>query len=465
MTDTFRQSDNKYVFPDKPELYNLRLLFGLNMFLLVALFVMPQYFGLHLGWDITCTRLANILITIYALLNYRVFNLFVKTFLRCSVMIPLMLYLFVTFYTMALRADVNAFMLPFLEILTFFMLVFAIRYVLGIKRTIKVIIGCAYFLGFYGLVEFVAGQSLFLKFLKTVPTTVVNMYRSGHYRIMGPCGHALGYGLLLILFVAIACIDYEKDEMYLYKRPILLVVLIVNVFLTGSRSTLALVIIEAALIIIFSHKAQREKAILYSVILVFALGAFMLVGYKTKIGSYMVLQIATLVDSAFGTQFSLQFGAEVNRLNDSEYYRQFLPQIFKLDWLNPLLGRGLKRTFAATIYDNAGNSINVISVDNYYINQYIKYAYPGMISYCLYILVAVKSMISGIIKYKSDTVKVLMIGFCCYFVNLWWVDAIQTLKFSYAFAALFFAIIIYHKDMEIKDGFPNEGTGRETVSK
>ena len=74
-------------------------------------------------------------------------------------------------------------------------------------------------------------------------------------------------------------------------------------------------------------------------------------------------------------------------------------------------------------------------------------------------------MISGIIKYKSDTVKVLMIGFCCYFVNLWWVDAIQTLKFSYAFAALFFAIIIYHKDMEIKDGFPNEGTGRETVSK
>ena len=119
MTTNERKNDNKSVLLDKPELYNLRLLFGLNMFLLISLFIMPQYFGVHLGWDITCTRLANILLTAYALLNPKVFNLFGVTFLRCSVKIALALYLLVTLYTMVFRVDINAFMLPFLEILIF----------------------------------------------------------------------------------------------------------------------------------------------------------------------------------------------------------------------------------------------------------------------------------------------------------------------------------------------------------
>ena len=90
---------NRDIIPDeKPELRNLRLLLGLNMFLLIALFVMPQYFGVHIGWDITCTRLANILISVYALINYRVFNHFTRVFLHCSVTIPLMLYLSVAYY-------------------------------------------------------------------------------------------------------------------------------------------------------------------------------------------------------------------------------------------------------------------------------------------------------------------------------------------------------------------------------
>ena len=185
-------SERNIAISEKPELRNLRLLLGLNMFLLIALFVMPQYFGIHIGWDITCTRLANILISVYALINYRVFNQFAKVFLHCSVTIPLMIYLFVAFYTMIFRVDVNAFMMVFLEILTFYMLIFAIRYVIGIKRAIKIIIGCAYFLSAYGFVEFAAGQSLYLKFLKTVPTGVANVIRSGYYRIMADMHSVMG---------------------------------------------------------------------------------------------------------------------------------------------------------------------------------------------------------------------------------------------------------------------------------
>jgi len=450
LTTNERKNDNKSVLLDKPELYNLRLLFGLNMFLLISLFIMPQYFGVHLGWDITCTRLANILLTAYALLNPKVFNLFGQTFLRCSVKIALALYLLVTLYTMVFRVDINAFMLPFLEILTFFMLIFGIRYVIGIRRAIKVIIGCAYFLSVYGLIEFAAGQSLFLKFLRTIPTAVGNSYRSGYYRIMGPCGHALGYGLLLLLFIPIACVDFERNKIFLFKRPVLFVLLIVNVFLTGSRSSTALVVIEVLLIIVFSDKEQRKKSIFYIFSIVFIAAFFLAVFYKTRIANYIIMQIAILFDGVFGTQISVQFGAEVDRLQDSEEYRSFLPYIFKLDWLNPLIGRGVKRGFAATISNSAGETANVISVDNYYICQYIKYAYPGMITYIAYIISTIKAMIGGFKKFRSQTIKVLLIGFVCYFVNLWWVDAIQTLKFSYAFVALFFAIILYFKDTEGK---------------
>ena len=437
---------------DKPELHNLRLLFGLNVFLLIVLYVMPQYFGVHIGWDITCSRFANILLVIYALIQYRVFNLFAKTFISCSVTIPLVIYLFVAAYTMVFRVDVNAFMLPFLEILTMYMLVFAIRYVIGLKLTLKIIIGCAYFLSIYGFIEFAAGGSLYIKFLKTLPAIVSNTYRSGFYRIMGPCGHALGYGLLLILLVGIACFDYEKNEIYLYRRPLLLFMLIVNVFLTGSRSSQGLVLIEVFLIFLLSEGAKRKKTLFYTITLLVAMVLFLIVTQNTKLGRYLLMQVATLVDQLLGTELATNFGADVNTLQASENYRKYLPQVFTLDWINPLIGRGVKRNFQVAFTREDGTSLYVQSVDCYYICQYIKYAYPGLISYIAFIITTIVTMIKGIFKYKSNLMKLLLVGFACYFVNLWWVDALQTLKFVYIFVALFFALLLYHKDTSQKEG-------------
>lgn len=443
------EKQNTNVF-DKPELYNLRLLFGLNIFLLIVLFVMPQYFGIHIGWDITCTRFANILLIIYSLLQFRVFNLFANIVIKCSITIPLVIYLLVALYTMIFRVDVNALLLVFLEILTMYMLIFAIRYVIGIKCAIKIILGCAYFLSVYGFVEFAAGQSLFLKFLKTVPSVAGNSYRSGYYRIMGPCGHALGYGLLLILFVAIACLDYEKNEIYLFKRPVLLVMLIANTFLTGSRSSQGIVLIELLIILIISEKEKRKKAFFYSVVLIVSGVLFTIITYNMKIGQYIMMQITMLIDQIFNTEFSLNYGAEVTRLQNSENYREFLPKIFTLDWLNPIVGRGVKYVFSAGFPKEDGAMIYIKSIDNYYVNQYIKYAYPGLIAYSSFIIVAAITMIKEIKKHKSAIAKIVLLGFVCYFVNLWWVDALQTLKFIYAYLAVFFATLLYYRDVEKK---------------
>lgn len=437
---------------DKPELYNLKVLLAVNLFLLFTDFLMPQYFGIHLGWDITCTRFANILLAFYSLLHIRVFNIFSNIFLRCSMTIPLVLYLLIAVYTMVFRVDINAFMLVFLEILTLYMLILGIRYVIGVRRAIKITVFCAYFLSIYGFVEFAAGQSLYLRFLRTVPTAVTNCYRSGYYRIMGPCGHPLGYGLLLLIFIAIACIDTEKDELYLFQRPVLLVLLIANVFLTGSRSSQGVAAVEIICILLFSNRTNRKKSLFYTLALIIAVGLFIGATYSTRIGQYLLMQITVLIDQIFDTEISAYFGADITTLKNSEGYREFLPYIFKLDWLNPIVGRGVKRPFGAELYDAAGNVAYVSSVDNYYICQYIKYAYPGLISYLLFIIVTGITMLKNVLKYKSGTMTAIFIGFCCYYYNLWWLDALQTLKFIYVAIAIFYALLFLYIDCGVYTG-------------
>lgn len=417
-----------------PQLNKLKIFFFLNMFLLVTDYFMPQYFGIDIGFDLTCTRIGNVLILGYLFVNPKLFTHFFNMILKCKLTIPFVLYLIVAGYTMVFRVDINAFFMVFLEVLTLFMLIYAIRYSLGVKRAIKWAIYSGYFFGLLGLVDYVLGQSLMLKFLKTVPTTVSNVYRSGQYRIMGPCGHPLGYGLYMILLLPMACIDFQKKEVFLFKRPLLLALLLVNVFLTGSRSTLGIVILECFLILLFSNRKNVKKTLICLLAAVVAFGLFLIVFYDTKIGQYALMQIASVIDQFFGTDYAVLFGAETTRLEDSEEYRKVLPMIFTLDWLNPLIGRGVSRGFSAEI-----NGVFIESIDNYYISQYIKYAYPGLVTYLLIIITVVTIMIVAIRKYKSSIFKMTLIGTVCYFINLWWVDALQTLKYEYIIIAIFYA--------------------------
>ncbi len=433
-----KKRDNSF---NEPELRNLKVLFFLYGFLIFGSIIMPQYFGVHIGYDITCSRLANILIILYMLRSPKIFTHFYKTILRCAITVPIVLYLFVAAYTMVFRIDINALFLVFLEMLTLFMLIYGIRYVVGVRRAIKWVRGCAYFFGVYGLIEYACGQSLFLKFFKTMPTAVVNSYRSGHYRIMGSCGHTLGYGLVLLLFISLACLDEERNEMNLMKRPVLYVLLLMNVFLTGSRSTLGIAVMESAIILLFSNRDNIKKSLLAVSGLVIVLGLFLLVFNQSSMGQYLLGQIMSVVDQFLGTEYAGMFGVSLETLKNSTSYREVLPDIFKLDWLNPFIGRGLKGFGGAEV-----NGVFVHSIDNYYIAQYIKYAYPGMISYILFMVVLLVVLIRDILEHKSAIAKAVLIGAFCYYLNLWWVDALQTLKYMYVFVAIFYADRLEMKD-------------------
>ncbi len=427
---------------NRRELEGLRLLYYIYSFFVISAIVMPQYFGIHIGYDITCLRLSNLLLVGYFLMNTKLFTHFVSTMMKCEIIIPLGAYLCVAGYTMVFRADINAFFLVFFEILSLFLLIYGIRYVLGVERTIRYVIYCAYFLGFYGLIEFAYGRSIFLQFLRTVPTAVTNSYRSGHYRIMGPCGHPLGYGLVLLLFIAIACLDVEKNEIYLFKRPVLLVVLLMNVFLTGSRSTLGIAVAEVLVILLLSNRNNRLKSLVFGLILIVALVLFLLVFHGTSPGQYILGQIMSVVDQVLGTSYAVNFGVDVTTLENSENYREVLPYVFTLDWLNPLLGRG-SRFGGAEI-----NGVYVHSIDNYYVLQYIKYAYPGLVTYVLFMLVTLVVLLKHCIKNKSVISKIMLVGIFFYYFNMWWVDALQTLKYVYIFIAIFYAHYLESKSAQ-----------------
>ena len=139
------------------------------------------------------------------------------------------------------------------------------------------------------------------------------------------------------------------------------------------------------------------------------------------------------------------FGAEIGRLDSSEEYRKYLPEIFSLEWLNPILGRGVKRTFGVEFFGSDGAWVIIKSVDNYYVAQYIKYAYPGLFAYFVFIVTAVVTLLRNAYRFRCALFSLIAVALTIYFVNLWWVDALQTLKFVYAYLALTFAAIIHLK--------------------
>ena len=85
------------------------------------------------------------------------------------------------------------------------------------------------------------------------------------------------------------------------------------------------------------------------------------------------------------------------------------------------------------------------SIDNYYVAQYIKYAYPGLISYVVFIVISIVTLLRNGLRYRCGLLIVIAIGITVYFVNLWWVDALQTLKFMYVYLALTLGIIMHLK--------------------
>lgn len=425
-------SNSKYIKVEK----EIKVFEFISVSFFFSLYVLPQYFGIPLPFfDFTAIRIAIIVMLLFIIGDINKQQKFIELIKNSFYGKLLLPYIFVLVYTTILRKDEKAILNPIIEILSLFLLIYAIRNYIGVQRILKYIVLFSYLIGCLGLIEYTLQKSIF-SYLETISGLYTGIFiRSGHYRIMGPCIHSLGYGLLLVTMIPIACYDDTAKEINILKRKLLFILLSANIFLTGSRSTFSVFLLEIGLLVLFSSKKNIKNLILVGSIGAIIFAAFLIIGYKTEVSRYILLQITSVVDELFGSHYSYQFGAEISALSSSSHYREQLIYIFNVEWLNPLLGIGRSRSFMDEI-----NGTYIKSVDNFYIAEYIRYAYPGLITYLEFLGYFLIQILRTGIERNSDLCKALFVGCACYCINLIWVDSLQTLKYLYVLFAIFCSI-------------------------
>lgn len=433
-------TESKYIKPSRER----KTVSLLAFFFFFTLFVLPQYFGIPFPlFDFTVLRIMILVMLALIFGDKQRQKQFIEIVMKAPYSKVLIPYMIVLCYTLVLRADINALLNPLIEILTFYLLVYFIRYYFGIEKTMKYVIYFSYIIVFLGLVEIALQRSPF-SYLETIHGLYTGRFiRSGHYRIMGSANHSLGYGLMLITMLPIICFDQEKNEINILSHKLLLLLTAVNVVFNGSRSTLGVFLLEIVLIILFSSKVNIKKFILIGSIFLVVFSCFLVIFQSTSFAQYILLQITSVLDEIMGTTYSMKYGANVEALSSSSNYRDQLKYIFQVDWLNPWLGLGRKRSFTSEIN---GSYIN--SIDNFYIAEFIRYAYPGMITYILFLFYFLMSMLKHMIQKKSNLCKALLIGSLCYCINLLWVDSLQTLKYLYVLFAIFASLPEVNSEIE-----------------
>ena len=411
---------------------------------LLTYYILPQYFGVRLpGFDLTAQRLLILLLCLFLLSKESRKKVFWEGVRSCKLW-PLMAgYLGICLCTAALRLHIGTFLYPFIELLGAFLVVYIMREYLGSDGFLVLFRRMLLFLCLLGIVEAVLGKTPFA-YLETIKGLYTGgMIRSGSYRIMGPANHSLAYGLILISGLPLLCIDERKHCFDIFRQLPLLLLVIVNVFLTGSRSTLAVMGLELLVLVAAAPSVQRRKLLFTAVPVGTGILLLALLFPDSAPGHYLLLQLSTVLDEILGTSYAVRYGVDSTSLANSASYREALLDIFTVDWLNPWLGQGSGYHFSWYIPGGA----TIRSIDNFYVANYIRYGYPGLIVYGLLILQVVWEMVRYGIRRKDRTVLCMALAVCGYFLNLWWMDTLQTIKYAYLPIALF---QVYSAEMQEK---------------
>ncbi|WP_029233675.1 O-antigen ligase family protein [Butyrivibrio sp. VCB2006] len=409
------------------------IFYRVAVFYLFALYIMPQYFGIpNPIFDLTTVRVGIIFLLIFIICDYDRSVDFVSMIKQEKMSLVLLPYMFVLIYTMVLRADINAFLNPFIEILEMYLMIYVIRDSLGVDRAYKLVLGFLTTLIILGFYESFTHKSPFFVLMTIDNLPIEAFVRGGHYRVMSSCVHSLGYGLLLIAAMPFVGYDVEKKEYNILRRPLLLIGVIVNIFMTGSRSSLGIMFGELFLMLILSERKYFRQNMFYltTSITLFAIVVFAL--QKTSFGEYVLLQLTSVIDSVFGTTYSIKYGADMMALTSSSAYRDQLKGIFRVTWLNPILGYGRKRAFSGVVEGHV-----IKSIDNYYIAEYIRYAYPGMFAYIFFLVYMGIKMLVDMYRTRSALIRAMFIAGVCYALHLYIADSLQTLKYLYIIIAFY----------------------------
>ncbi len=265
-------------------------------------------------------------------------------------------------------------------------------------------------------------------------------WRAGSYRTAAMASHPIGLGMYFLLTTPLLCVEDDGRSANIAKNWGSLLLVCGAVLLTGSR--LPQLLFASELVILFLLTKKSVKRVVFPYLLVFGTVLVLLIVLlhnEDHVRRYVILNLYQVIDGLFGTQLTLdEFGYWQWVLNTSSTgYRDALPLLFFSDDYDPLLGAGFTGASSLGVIIVGGQ--RVASIDNFYVLQYLRFAWPGLISTVLIFAYMVVRCIVGAFKKDGIVCKMLTFSFLMYFFNLWYVADLGTFKYAFSIFGLAYA--------------------------
>lgn len=400
---------------------------------IITLFIIPSYFAIRIGgiFLLNCHRIIEIGLIFFVFYFRNIRGTFIYSVKHCSLNGLIILYIFICSYTAIVNSSINSLLGPCIDIIAIFYLsICAFNIGMDEKKIIDVIKYCITIVALACIFQYLTGVNFFA-FLDTCgEISIENSIRDGVVRCSGPYAHALVLDMIIIMVTPFLCIDIKNNSLYLYKNPIQLLLLTITVFFSGARSGIAIFLMELLVILIISSKKVRGKTWIYTITVSIILGLIIVAFIDVPIVQYFIRYLCYVIDEIFETDFALNFGGNISIKNSSNA-REVLWRIISSSQFDKLIGKGTSYSLAFYI----GNKL-VVSVDNWYMLQYIYYALPGLFTMVAMFVISIKKTIRRYSSEKSCIYLAILIASIGYLCNLVVAAAFNTMTY-------FFIILAY----------------------
>lgn len=311
-----------------------------------------------------------------------------------------------------------------------------------INKFLHTICISAFILSILGIVEYLTSFNVFtlLETSNVEGVSSSTYIRQGNLRISTSFSHSLGYGLYLLLLIPIAYFQYKnsskRNSRNFYLTLTLL--LLINMLLTSSRSTLIAFFVSLVFYFLMSNLRKKLNLFLLICFFIIPLLGFSITPMAEEIPVLSIVgkNVKALSDTLLGTTYIDEYGSN----SDPFIYRETLIQYaFSLNGSENILGKGIgfirsqPLVFDIPELNPYGPTISY-SVDNFFINQKLEIGWIGLITTILLFA----SIIYFAFKHRKEQniyliFLVSLIGYTC---ELFMVNSLDTLKYFWIITAL-----------------------------
>jgi hypothetical protein len=326
-------------------------------------------------------------------------------------------------------------------------------------RVIKCLLFAALFIAVFGVIQFIFSINIFsyldiVKSSRQLFSSASNQ-RLGMRRIEGPFGHSLALCNFLLMIIPLGIYKWRISKSIKVKTGYLalIILLFVNLILSLSRGPM--LSFAFGLLFYFALTDKRTKQIIF-MLLSLLIGLLAVAKFVGAMPGFIRNYLVSILDSVLMRNTSIaEFGSNSN----ASTYRLYLFDLAKKLVTDKFfwIGRGTSFFRLNEVYDwvpgmSTTSEIRVTSVDNYYILKYIEMGFSGLFSTLLFIFSLIYASISNFKKSinKGFAASCIFI-FLSYFISLFTVDELGTLKFLWIVLGIFAAKLSLSGKVTLKE--------------